>query len=140
MKIIVEEIKNIKSTRKELREFGLVVGGVLLLIGIYLLWKGSPSTTYLVTPGALLIATALAYPAVLKPLQKAWMALAVVLGFFISRVILSILFYIVFTAIGLLLRLKGQDLLDRKIDKNRKTYWNHRPDKERPPKYYERQF
>ena len=59
----------------------------------------------------------------LKPLQKAWMALAGVLGFIVSHIILTVLFYCVFTPIGLIARIFRADLLDKRLDSRAATYW-----------------
>lgn len=64
-----------------------------------------------------------AIPAVLKPIYSVWMALAVVLGFIMTRVILTIVFYLVVTPIGLIMRAVGRDPLDRKLDSNASSYW-----------------
>jgi len=51
------------------------------------------------------------------------MGLAIAVGFFVSRIILAIIFYLLLTPIGLLSRLFGRDPLNQKIDKGRQTYW-----------------
>jgi hypothetical protein len=53
------------------------------------------------------------------------MSLAVVLGFFVSRFLLAVIFYLVVTPIGLIMRLSGKDLLDMKL-KDRDSYWHVR--------------
>lgn len=79
-------------------------------------------------------------PSVLKPLQKAWMTLAVILGWIMTRVILSILFYLVFTAIGGISRLLGKQFLDLKIDPSINSYWIKREPKTFNKSGYEKQF
>ena len=51
------------------------------------------------------------------------MTLALVLGYFTSSLILCILYYCVLTPIGLIMRLFGKDLLDRRWDKEASSYW-----------------
>ena len=68
------------------------------------------------------------------------MTMAVVLGFFMTKVILSILFYLVFTTIGLVGRLFGKKFIDSKIDKSRKSFWIKRKPVHFDRKNYERQF
>lgn len=63
-----------------------------------------------------------AYP-VFKPIHIGWMKLAFVLGWFMTRVILSVFYYLILTPIGLFLRITGKDLLDRKINLDAKSYW-----------------
>ncbi|MDP4173935.1 MAG: SxtJ family membrane protein [Bacteroidota bacterium] len=126
---MIDDIKNIQSTKKDLRNFGLSVGGVLLFIGAILLLKSKPSAQYFVIISLVLILPGLFFPALLKPLQKIWMALAIVIGWISTRIILSLLFYFVLTPIGFIMRLKGKDILDEKIEKEKTSYWSYREPK-----------
>jgi hypothetical protein len=74
------------------------------------------------------------------PLQKAWMTLAVIMGWFMTKFILGILFYLVFTGIGAGSRLFGKQFLDLKRDNSRKSYWRYRKSEPFNKKQYERQF
>lgn len=123
---IIKDIKDIKSSPKELREFGVTIGAVLMLIAAFALWKGRPSGPYFAVLGIVFVGLGLATPRVLFALQKVWMALAVVIGFFMSRIILTALFFLVITPIGAIMRLLGRDLLDEKIDRSASTYWKRR--------------
>ncbi len=137
---MIEEIRNIRSEKSDLRKFGLTVGIVLGLLGGLLFWRGKEHYSYFLVISAALILSGLIVPAVLKPFQKAWMALAVIMGWFMTRFILGILFYIVFTSIGLMGRLLGKDFLDTEIDKSRQTYWNYRKPEKPGKDSYEKQF
>jgi hypothetical protein len=138
--MIKEEIKNIKEDNSTLRKFGLTVGTVLLFAGIVLYLAGKSSSVVIGGIGVLLILFGLILPTILKPLNKIWMILAVILGWFMSRLILFILFYIVITPIGFFLKLMGKDFLHRKIDNNSQTYWETREKKIAEKIDYERQF
>jgi len=124
--MIKEEIKNIKSDKKELKKFGITIGGVLLIIGALLLFYEKPSASYFLGVGFLFQILVQVYPKALLPIQQLWMTLAVILGFFMTRVILSILFYLVITPINIISRIFKKDFLDLKIDKEKKSYWNLR--------------
>lgn len=139
--MIRDEIKNIKSTKKDLRSFGLVVGGVLAAIGGLLLWFDKPANVYFLSIGAILMLSGLIVPVILKPLQKAWMVMAVLLGWVMTRVILTILYYVVFTAIGILGRIFGKQFLEVKWDAGQESYWNYRSREPVTDKtVYEKQF
>lgn len=138
--MLIEEIKNIKEDKKTLRKFGVSVGSVLLAIGIILYLSDKSSFIYFGAIGFLLIIFGIIYPAILKPLNKLWMALAVILGWFSSRIILMLLFYVVFMPLGFFLRISGKDFLKLRIDKNAKTYWEKRDKTTRELIDYERQF
>jgi multisubunit Na+/H+ antiporter MnhG subunit len=62
------------------------------------------------------------------------------MGFFMTRLILGVLFYLIITPIGLTAKLFGKDFIDQKINKGKKSYWNYREQKEFSKEIYERQF
>ena len=135
-----EEIKNIKEDKSTLRKFGLTVGTVLLLVGIVLYLTGKSYSVVFAGAGVLLILFGLILPGILKPLNKIWMILAVILGWFMSRLILFSLFYIVITPIGFFLRIAGKDFLNLRTDKNSDSYWEKREKTVKEKIDYERQF
>jgi hypothetical protein len=138
--MILEEIKNIKSEKKDLRNFGITFGVVLGLLGGALWWKEKDTYTLFLILSTVFFFFGIVLPGLLKPLQKAWMTLAVVLGFFMTKVILSILFYLVFTSIGLGGRIFGRKFLVLKIDASKKSYWSYRKKEPFNKSNYERQF
>jgi len=137
---MLDEILAIKSDKKQLREFGLTIGIILCLLGGIVLWRGKSAYPYLFSIGGIFIIAGIVIPFILKPLQKAWMTFSIILGFFMSRIILTVLFYLVLTPMGLLMRLLGKDLLDQKIDKNKASYWHARDGKRKDAKSYENQY
>lgn len=137
---MIEEIKNIKSEKSDIRKFGITIGLFLMILGGYLFWRGRNAFEILLVSGIALCVLGLAIPIVLKPIYWIWMVLAVILGWIMTRVILSLLFYIVITPIGLLSRLSGNRFLDLKWDKSKDTYWNYRATKQMINEDYERQF
>ncbi|VAX27586.1 hypothetical protein MNBD_NITROSPIRAE02-1288 [hydrothermal vent metagenome] len=87
------------------------------------------------------IAFGLFLPNLLKPLQKAWMTLAVLMGWVMTRLILFVLFFLIVTPIGLLAWLLNRDLLRLKIDRNScNSYWMSKRREEVKRSDYERQF
>lgn len=138
--MLIEDIRKIKGTPKELRDFGLLVGGVIAVLGALAFWFGRPAAPYLLSVGAALVMGGIAAPSVLRPLHKVWMSMALVMGFVMTRVILSVLFYVVFTAIGLLMRLFGKKLLDLRYKDGRDSYWHVRDTAEFDREHYKRQF
>lgn len=138
--MILEEIKNIKETDKDVRKFGLTIGIVLMLIGGILLYYDRVSYYYFWLAALFLLIPAAVSPSILRPLNKVWMILAILLGWFMTRVILSILFYLILTPIGLIGKILGKEFLDIKWKKKSDSYWLKR-EKKSPEKIdYERQF
>ena len=104
-------------------------------------YKSAEYADYLVAAGAVLIALGAVAPMLLSPLQRAWMSLAVVLGFIMSRVILSIIFFLVLTPIGVMGRLLGKQFLDLSwAPGNKQSYWKKRSNPKIDPKTFEKQF
>ena len=140
MKMILEEIKNIKESKKDLRKFGLTVGIVFLAIAAFLFWKGKESYLALGIVGGFLVIVGLLFPIILRPLNKTWMTLAILMGWVMTRVILTILFFTVLTPLGFIAKLFGKNFLDLKLDKEQNSYWEIREKKEIKPIDYEKQF
>lgn len=59
---------------------------------------------------------------VLKPLNKLWMSFGIILGIIISPIVMGVIFFFIFTPIGILMRLYGRDELLLRL-KNKKSYW-----------------
>lgn len=137
---MLEDIRNIKSGKKELREFGLTIGIILVILGAIALWRGKEVSPYFLGTGAIFIFLGIIQPYFLKPLQKIWMGFSVVMGFFVSRIILFVLFYTVITPISLIAKLFGKDMLDERIDKACPSYWHKRNEKIKDKKSYENQY
>ncbi len=139
--MILEDLRNLKTGSKELRKFGLMVGGVFFVLGLLLLLNSRAAAQHLLGTGAVLAIVGAAFPPVLKPLYVAWMAVAFALGFVVSHVILTTFFFLVITPVGLIARLFGKDFLRLKLDPNARSYWIARESRgPRPPSYYEQQF
>jgi hypothetical protein len=136
---IRREVKGLSPGRRELRQLGLVFFGALVIIGGLLWLRDRPVGPYFMAAGIFFGLMGLAWPRGLKWLYKPWMALALVLGHVMSRLILTLLFYLVVTPIGLVLRLMGKDLLDRKWN-GRESYWRVRDDAEYEPRQTEKMY
>ncbi len=144
MGILWQEIKEVDTSKKALRSFGWVVGGVLLVIAAVVWWRNDFALTtaayVLGSLGAALVVLGLAAPVVLKPVYRVWMALAVVLGFIMTRVILSVVYYLVMTPIGLAMRLFGKDPMHRRIDPDAASYWIEKSYDDESPERLERYY
>src|SRR6202030_1042050 len=111
------DLKKLKSGARDLRKFGLTVGGVFVLLGVLFLFRHRSSYPFFLGAGAVLTAFGAIWPRALKYVYIAWMALAFTLGFVMSSVILAMFFFLVVAPIGLLARLFQKDFLARKWDK-----------------------
>jgi len=136
----MDEFKDIKSGKKELGEFGVLIGAILIVLADIGLWRGRGFFVYPLVLGLALVVLGLAMPQALKRPQRLWMQFALILGFVMNRVIMTLFFYAVLTPLSLTLRIMGKDILDERIDKSRVSYWNTREDGKRDKAYYENQY
>ncbi len=144
LRAIAEEIRALDTGRKALRSFGVVVGGVFVGIAALAVWRHegmlTPWAAGLGGVGAALVLLGLVAPAALRLVYQVWMGLAVVLGFIMTRVLLTVVFVLLVVPIGLVLRLLGKDLLRLHIDRQAESYWLPKepagPAAERLRRYY----
>ena len=136
---IREDIKQLKTGPRDLRKFGLLVGGVLAALGILYLRRKARCPWFLIL-GIVLLAFGVVLPRVLKYVYIAWMTLAIALGFLMAHVILTLFFFLIITPLGLVARLVGKDFLNLKLDKQAATYWIRREQRIRTQANYEQQF
>jgi hypothetical protein len=137
---IREDIKQLKTGDRDLRKFGLMVGGVFALLGLLFLWRHPGRSPYFLWPGIVLVLFGAILPRGLKWIYIAWMSVAFGLGFVMAHVILNLLFFLVLTPMGLIARLTGKDFLSLKLERAVRSYWIPRPQRARKPTDYERQF
>lgn len=133
-------MEKLNLDKKTLRNFGVTMGAAFFIIGIILIVKHKQIPHPVLLISAAWFICAFIIPEFLKPLYISWMKFAFILSWINTRIILFIMFYLIFTPIGAAIRIFGTDLLKRKIDKNKSSYWAS-PDKKAFNKLsYEKQF
>jgi Zn-dependent protease with chaperone function len=135
-----DEIKKIKSGPKELKEFGVTFGIFFLLLAGLIFWMKQRLDIVLPALSAVFFALAFLRPGWLKPFQKIWMGLALVIGWCVSHVILALLFFLAVTPIALVLRMRGKRFMETKIDRSAASYWHPREKREYDPRSCETQY
>jgi hypothetical protein len=138
--MLLEELKELRTRPIDLRRFGLTVGAVFALVGIWCWARHKPAYPWFLTPGLLLISLGAVWPGSLRLIHRVWMSLAIVLGFLVSNLLLSLLFFLVITPIALAARLAGKDFLRRKPLADDASCWIARDGSARPDSDYEKQF
>lgn len=123
-------------TRSEGRRFGMTVGVAFIALGGLLFWRDHlvPAVTA-ASIGALLVIGGLAIPDRLGPVQAAWMGLARLISKVTTPIFMGVVYFVVITPAGLVMRLFGRNPLDHQPDQS--GFWVER-DAERHP--MERQF
>ncbi len=123
------------------RSFGLVFAAVFALLALNSLrhhlpvrglWTGGAAAGFLLL--------ALVAPRLLHPLNVAWLRLGLLLGRIVTPVTLGVMFFLVFTPLGWLMRLTGKNLLGLRRDPAARTYWIARPAGDNPGQAMTRQF
>jgi hypothetical protein len=133
-------IENIDASRTNVRKFGYLFAGVGVVITAFLLLKGSEAWIWPAAGGGVfLILGLIAYP-LLRPVYIGWMAIAFVLGWINTRLLLGLFFVVVLTPAGVLMRLFGNDPLSRSIDRGGRSYWIPKEDEVRGKERYTRLF
>ncbi len=122
------------------RSFGLVFGGVFLIIACWPLFQKEQPHWWAVVVSAIFTAIALLKPALLAGLNRLWIKLGVLLGKVVSPIALGLLFYGVVTPIGAVMRLTGKDPLRLKLDPGADSYWILRKPPGPPPDSMTNQF
>ena len=104
------------------RSFGIVFFIVFLLIGIYPLLNGDHLRIWSLIISIVFLILGLLNSKILFPLNKIWFKFGILLGKIISPLIMGLIFFVVVTPIGLLMRLFNKDLINLKFNKS-KSYW-----------------
>jgi len=111
------------SDTKRLRSFGLIVGSIFTLIGVWpAVWRGQPLRLWSLILGGVLMALALVWPRSLTQVYRLWMTVGEVLGWINTHLILGVLFYLVFTPLGWCMRLRGKDPMQRTLAPEAESY------------------
>jgi hypothetical protein len=129
-----------RSSRAE-REFGLLVGGILAVLGTWWIYRDKFETAapILLGLGGLLIVLGGLWPRALAVPYRAWMALAEQLSRVATFLVLSFVFFFVVTPIGLVKRATGWDPLGRRAAPS-PSYWRAYGPRQRDVEHYEKMF
>lgn len=112
-----------QPTMKDLRQFGFLVGGVFAVIGLWpALFRSESPRLWAMILGSLLIVLGAVVPQSLKQVHKGWMKVGHVLGSINTKIILGIIYYLLITPMGLVMRLVGKDPMHRALGQGMDTY------------------
>ncbi len=138
--MILEEIEKIDLSEKSLKKFGITFCIIFLVISGILYLKNLDIYYYFLVVSFLLLVISFVNVKILKPVYKACITFSIILGIISTNIILTATFFLIITPLGLILRLMGKDLLDIKINKDKKSYWNYRNQIDYKKEYSERQY
>lgn len=128
------------ASKSELRKFGLTVGAAFTVFGGISWWRGHEVPPLVLwSIGVGLMVPGLLFPTVLGPVHRGWMQMAAFLGHVNTRIILTLLYYVVFTPVGLIMSF-FRDPLNRSWKDSQNSNWVQRKREPVDPTTYERQF
>ena len=105
------------------RNFGLVFFIVFLIVGLWPLTYENPIRIWLVIISMVFLILGLMNSKLLTPLNKLWFKFGMILGAIVAPVVMGVVFFLVITPIGLFMQIIGKDLLKKRYDKKKATYW-----------------
>ena len=112
--------KNIKIGSN--RSFGIIFFIIFLIISLWPLLNGNGVRIWAVSISLIFLILGVLNSKILTPLNKIWFKFGILLGKIVSPIIMGIIFFLVVTPIGFIMRILGKDLLNLKFNRN-KSYW-----------------
>jgi len=116
--------KKIVIKKKDNIIFGITFSAIFLIIALWPLLDGLNLRTWSLVTSAAFVMISFTFPNVFTYLNLWWIKLGYFLGRIISPIVMGIVFFIIVTPIGLLLRLFGKDIL--RLKRNKNSYWINR--------------
>lgn len=123
--------------KNELKNFAYIWSGIFLLFGLYPIVSSHEIRVWSILIAISFVIIAIVNPIYLSAFYKVWIKLGDVIGGIISKIIMFILYFGLFTPISIILKILGKDLLNKKIDKDKSSYWI---DREIQPQSMKHQF
>lgn len=105
------------------RTFGLVMAGALALVSLVNGWHHGRVWPWTSAAALLLLVAALLWPLSLHPLNRLWMKLGLILHRIVNPIVMGLLFYGTIFPTGLVMRMRGRDLLRLQRDSSAESYW-----------------
>lgn len=135
IKDVKQEVKELDLSARVLRRGSATLGLACFAVGILIHHYTSYELTGLALQVFGVFLTLVAFLAPLKTIDiyKAWMTIALILGWFVSKIVFTVIFYLVITPVGFVAKLFRKEFLDLNFNKKRDSYWVQKTD--RPVKY-----
>ena len=108
------------------RSFGLLFFFVFLIISLWPLLNEGPVRIWSIVIAIIFLILGLVNSKLLTPLNILWFKFGMFLGFVIAPIVMGIIFFLVITPTGFIMKTMGKDLLNMKFDNKKKSYWINR--------------
>ena len=128
------------NDKREWRKFGIGLSIILTILGTIQWITGKSMFPIIYLTAGIVLASALLFPLILKPLFILFSYIGFTLGWIMTRVILSALFFLVITPFGMISRLMGKRYLQTNLKTNETTYWKNRQEQTASKEHFEKQY
>ena len=118
--------KNSKIKINSNRSFGIVFFFVFLIISLWPLLNGNPLRVWSIFVAIIFLILGLINSNFLTPLNKLWFKFGKLLGFIVAPIVMGVIFFLVITPTGFIMKMLGKDLLNKKYNNKIKSYWINR--------------
>ena len=105
------------------KSFGLVFFVIFIIIALWPILNDGNIRIWSIIVSIIFLILGLLNSKILTPFNKLWMRLGALLGIIVSPIVMGVVYFGIITPIGLIMKLFGKDVLNLKLDKNKKTYW-----------------
>ena len=110
------------------KSLGLLFFFVFIIISFWPLLNGGNVRIWSIVIAIIFLTLALVKPQILNPLTKLWIKFGELIGKIISPIVIGLIYFVILTPIGLLMRIFNKDLLNLKFSK-KNSYWIKRETK-----------
>ncbi|MGE5197259.1 MAG: SxtJ family membrane protein [Deltaproteobacteria bacterium] len=133
-------MEKLTFNKNDLRKFGITLGLIFAVAALIIFLRHKQHALTFSIISAVFFLLGVTFPQLLKPPYRFGMLMSLILSWIITRIVLLVMFYVIFTPLGLIMRLFNPDILEKKIDRNKESYWKEKEKKEFNPADYEKLF
>ena len=108
------------------RSFGIVFFFVFVIVSLWPLINENSLRVWSIFVAIIFLILGLMNSKILKPLNILWFKFGKLLGFIIAPIVMGIVFFVVITPTGLIMKIIGKDLLNKRYNNKSKSYWINR--------------
>ena len=105
------------------RSFGLVFFFIFLIFGLWPITNGEEIRIWLILMAFIFLILGIIVSKLLSPLNRLWFKFGIMLGGIVAPIVMAAIFFIIVTPIAIFMSIIGKDLLNKKHDKKKETYW-----------------
>lgn len=134
-------IKKNRDEKRDIKIFGIGLTVILAIMGSYRFYRGGfSSALWFYMPCGIIAVISLLSPMAIKPLYRIMTIVGHKIGLINTRLLLMAMYYLLFTPLSIIFKMFRKDLLDRRMEKEKMSYWIPRKQFQVDKSRYEEQF